>query len=47
MAKKKKLNKEGLLKMISDINEINRVIRNKGDLKQLIKDKNIQFKTPI
>lgn len=47
MAKKKKLNKEGLLKMISDINEINSVIRNKGDLKQLIKDKNIQFKTPI
>ena len=47
MAKKKKLNKEGLLKMISDINEINSVIRNKGDLKQLIKDKNIHIKTPI
>ena len=47
MAKKKKLNKEGILKMISDINEINSVIRNKGDLKQLIKDKNIHIKTPI
>lgn len=47
MAKKKKLNKEVLLKMISDINEINSVIRNKGDLKQLIKDKNIHIKTPI
>jgi hypothetical protein len=47
MAKKKKLNKEGIQKLISDINEINSVIRNKGDLKQLIKDKNIHIKTPI
>ena len=47
MAKKKKLNKEGILKLISDINEINSVIRNKGDIKQLIKDKNIPIKTPI
>ena len=47
MAKKKKLNKEGILKLITDINDINSVIRNKGDIKQLIKDKNIPIKTPI
>lgn len=47
MTKKKKLNKEDIQKLISDINDINSVIRNKGDIKQLIKDKNIQFKTPI